>query len=240
MTSRRAADVALIALLLVVAALAFAQSYQRWLDPIIDTGRDLYIPEQIDHGTLLYRDIRYQYPPLTPYLLAAITALIGHSLSAYMAIGLVQSLVIAALLWLIGRRTAGPVAGGAAALLFIALDFCGASTWGANFLFPYSYGATFGMAFLLAALLLFLKDRPGFAVAALFAASWCKVEYAAAAAFVLFVLLVARRISLHVLAVYLVAMTAGVAVAVAVFPNLGDNLFPAELTTGAAAHRFFE
>lgn len=240
MTSRRAADIALIALLLVVAAVAFAQSYQRWLDPIIDTGRDLYIPEQIDHGTLLYRDIRYQYPPLTPYLLAAVTAVIGHSLSSYTAIGLAQSLIIAALLWLIGRRTAGPIAGCVAALLFIVLDFCGASTWGANFLFPYSYGATFGIVFLLGALLLFLDDHPGFAVAALFAASWCKVEYAAAAAFVLFVLFVARRISIRVIAGYVVAMVAGAAIALVVFPNLRDNLFPPELTSGAPARRFFE
>src|SRR5215470_17656168 len=57
-------ELALVLLLFVVAAVAFTQSYQRWLDPIIDTGRDLYIPGQIDQGARLYRDIRYQYPPL--------------------------------------------------------------------------------------------------------------------------------------------------------------------------------
>jgi len=109
--SSRTATFALLALLIVIAGLAFVQSYQRWLDPIIDTGRDLYIPEQLLHGATLYRDIRYQYPPLAPYLLAVITSVIGHSLASYTAIGLFQSLAIAIALWVVGRRTAGPIAG---------------------------------------------------------------------------------------------------------------------------------
>ena len=240
MTSRRAADFALIGLLLVVAAIAFAQSYQRWLDPIIDTGRDLYIPEQIlTHGVKLYRDIRYQYPPLTPYLLAGITAVLGHSLASYTAIGLLQSLGIALLLWLIGRRVAGPTGGFVAPMFFIALDFCGASTWGANFLFPYSYGATFGMAFLLVALLLFLQERPAAALVPLLAASWCKVEYAAAAALIVAVLALGRRISLRQLAAFAAAGAITFGAAVAVFPQMRDNIFAAALTRGATSERFF-
>src|SRR5207247_4068038 len=61
-------EIALIALLVVLVAISLAQSWNRWLDPIIDTGRDLYIPEQIAHGTTLYRDIRYENPPLPRYL----------------------------------------------------------------------------------------------------------------------------------------------------------------------------
>jgi len=193
----RVATVALLALLVAIAALAFVQSYQRWLDPIIDTGRDLYIPEQLLHGAKLYRDIRYQYPPLAPYLLAAITAVIGHSLASYTAIGLAQSIVIAAALWIIGWRTAGAIAGFVAALFFIALSFCGASTWGANFLFPYSYGATIGMALLMISLASFLYERPILALTALFAASWCKVEYAVAAIVVVVILAFGRRISIR-------------------------------------------
>ena len=82
-----------IAVLLIVAAVAFIQSYQRWLDPIIDTGRDLYIPEQLLNGARLYGDIRYQYPPLAPYVLAVLTSVVGHSLAAYTVIGLLQSIV---------------------------------------------------------------------------------------------------------------------------------------------------
>src|SRR5205814_2104143 len=167
---------------------AFIQSFQCWLDPIIDTGRDLYIPEQLAHGAKLYRDIRYQYPPLAPYLLAAVTTIVGHSLASYTAIGLLQSIIIAAALWVVGKRTAGIIAGFVASLFFVALSFCGASTWGVNFLFPYSYAATIGMAFLVISLAFFICDRPALAVGALFCASWCKVEYAIAAFVILLIL----------------------------------------------------
>src|SRR5438067_8116260 len=117
----------LLAFLILIAAVAFIQSFQCWLDPIIDTGRDLYIPEQLAHGAKLYTNIRYQYPPLAPYLLALITTIIGHSLASYTTIGLLQSIVIAGALWVVGRRVAGVVGGFVGALLFIALSFCGAS-----------------------------------------------------------------------------------------------------------------
>ena len=237
--SSRTASIALISLLVAIAALAFIQSYQGWLDPIIDTGRDLYIPEQIDHGAKLYRDIRYQYPPLAPYLLAAVTAVIGHSLASYTAIGLVQSLVIAATLWAVGRRTAGPIAGFVAALFFVALSFCGASTWGANFLFPYSYAATIGMALMMAALTLCIFERPAWAAVALFAASWCKVEYAIAAVIILAILAVARRMTVRAIAAFVVAEAITIGVALVYFPQLRENVFAEALTRGESARQFF-
>ena len=237
--SSRTASIALISLLVAIAALAFIQSYQRWLDPIIDTGRDLYIPEQIDHGAKLYRDIRYQYPPLAPYLLAAVTAVVGHSLASYTAIGLAQALGIAALLWVVGRRTAGPIAGFIAALFFVALSFCGASTWGANFLFPYSYAATIGMVLMMAALTLCIYERPAWAVVALFAASWCKVEYAMAAVIILAILAMARRMTVRAIAAFVVAEGFAVGMALLYFPNLRDNVFADALTRGESARQFF-
>ena len=236
---RRGSLAALGILLIAIAALAFLQSYQRWLDPIIDTGRDLYIPEQLAHGARLYRDIRYQYPPLAPYLLAAITTVIGHSLRSYTAIGLLQSIVIAAALWMIGRRTAGLLGGFTASLLFIALSFCGASTWGANFLFPYSYGATIGMALLVVSLALFVFERPALALVALFAASWCKVEYAVAAVVVIVILAAARRITIRQVTSFVVANVVASAAALLYFPHLRENVFAEALTRGEAARQFF-
>ncbi|HEX9500542.1 MAG TPA: hypothetical protein VGA10_02700 [Thermoanaerobaculia bacterium] len=237
--SSRTATFALLALLIVIAGLAFVQSYQRWLDPIIDTGRDLYIPEQLLHGATLYRDIRYQYPPLAPYLLAVITSVIGHSLASYTAIGLFQSLAIAIALWVVGRRTAGPIAGFAAALFFVALSFCGASTWGANFLFPYSYAATIGMAFLVASLAFFICGRPGLAVGALFCASWCKVEYAVAALVILLILAIGRRVSVRHIAAFLIAEAIAGGIVLINFPQMRANIFAEALTRGESARQFF-
>ena len=228
----------LAAVVLAVAAIAFIQSYARWLDPIIDTGRDLYIPEQIAKGAKLYRDIRYQYPPLPPYLLALITGGIGHSLAAYMAIGIAQSMTIAASLWVALRK---PLPAFAATLSFAAICFCGASTWGANFLFPYSYGATFGMALLCVALAAFVHARNAVAIAALGLASWCKLEYAVAALVIVVILAVARRITLRQIAGYVAWMGLSIAAVAFYFRDThwwSENVFAA-WQHGARATRFF-
>jgi hypothetical protein len=230
------ARVALIATVIAVAAIAFAQSYARWLDPIIDTGRDLYIPEQIARGAKLYRDIRYQYPPLAPYLLALITGAIGHSLAAYMMIGIAQSATIAASLWIALRR---PLPAFAATLSFVAACFCGGPLW--NFIFPYSYAATIGMTLLCVALAAFVRARPAIAIGALVAASWCKVEYAVAALLIVIILTIARRVTLRQVAAYGIAMIATAAAVAFYFRDThwwSENVFAA-WQHGERARRFF-
>jgi len=234
-----AVSVALAAAVLSVATIAFIQSYARWLDPIIDTGRDLYIPEQLAKGAKLYRDIRYQYPPLAPYLLALITGGIGHSLAAYMAIGITQAMTIMASLWVALRR---PLPAFAATLSFAAICFCGASTWGANFLFPYSYGATFGMTLLCIALAAFVRARNALAIGAIVLASWCKVEYAVAALVIVVILAIARRVTLRQAAGYCGAMILSIALVALYFRDTSwwsENVFAA-WQHGARAKRFFE
>ena len=236
MTLRRWSEALPFALLLLLATLALAQSWNRWLDPIIDTGRDLYVSEEIAHGTKLYRDVRYQYPPLAPYALAALTSALGSSLAAFTAIGIAQSAAIAALLWL----ALGRIAGFAAALFFVALSFTGASTWGANFIFPYAYAATIGMLFLVAALFAFLRERHAWAIASLVAASWCKVEYAAGAALIIAILTAVRRLRMRDAGTYAAAMAGTALLAFLYFgPPLRENIFAASLTRGAIAGRFF-
>lgn len=215
--------------------LALAQSWQRWLEPIIDTGRDLYIPEQLAQGAKLYRDIRYQYPPLAPYLLAAITKLVGHSLASYAAIGIAQSLLAAALLWMIARRAAGEVAAFAACAMFVAMNVAGATTWGANWIFPYSFAATIGMVALLALLAAIQSRNVALAVLAALVASWCKVEYAVA---VVIIVLVSRL----PLRAFIAAAVASIGVAAFFFRDtrwLSENIFNRSLTEGASAKHFY-
>ena len=216
-------------LVVAVAVVALVQSWQRWLDPIIDTGRDLYIPEQLARGAALYRDLRYQYPPLAPYLLALMP---GRTLAAYTILGIAQSAVIAASLWIALRRNA--IAATVAALLFVAVSLCAGSMW--NFIFPYSYAATLGMMFLTIALAAAVNERPAIAFGALFLASWCKVEYAAGVALIVVVLAIARRVSLRQVAVFAAVWIASAAVVMRVLPGIGDNVFA---LTNATARRFF-
>jgi hypothetical protein len=44
------ADAVILTIVVAIAVVALAQSWNRWLDPIVDAGRDLYIPEQLRHG----------------------------------------------------------------------------------------------------------------------------------------------------------------------------------------------
>jgi len=216
-------------LIVLVAILALAQSWQRWLDPIIDTGRDLYIPEQLARGAKLYRDLRYEYPPLAPYLLALMPF---RSLAAYTILGIVQSAIVAACLWLSLRRNA--IAAAVAVLFFVALSLCGASTWGANFIFPYTYAATLGMAFLMIALAAVLNERVPIALLALFLGSWCKVEYAVAVALIVVVLAITKRASLAQVALFAAAWLASLGFVVWAFPEM--DLFALK---NASARHFF-
>ncbi|HKO58800.1 MAG TPA: hypothetical protein VJ276_23235 [Thermoanaerobaculia bacterium] len=242
MTNTRRIELALSALIAVAAAIAISQSWNRWLDPIIDTGRDLYISEQLHHGTRLYVDVRYNYPPLAPYLLAAVTAVTGNSLAAYASIGLISGLLIALALYSFLRG----VAGLAAALLFVACYLCGASTFGANYVFPYSYAATFGMLFFIAfgALLhacLFRGRQRLLLVLALLcglAAAWSRIELAAAVLIIVLFAAIVHRV--HAAWVLIAAMAVAIAAAILFFgPALRDNVLSASLLGGESARMFY-
>lgn len=232
----------LLAGLVVLAAfVAIGQSWLQWLEPVIDTGRDLYIPEQLRHGTRLYGDILYFYPPLTPYLLAAITAITGSSLPAYAAIGFASAALMAFALAKIIHPLAGRLATTAVLLVFVSFSVAGVNGWGSNFFFPYAHAATFGMLFLTGGVALLLRNRPAFALALLLAASWTKIEYAAfASALVLFAALT-RRIAWKALALYVLAFAATIVIAIALFgaDALRANIFPPSLLGGATARAFY-
>ena len=64
----------------IVFALLTWWSWRKWSDPIIDVGRELYVPWQITQGRVLYRDIASLFGPLSPYVNALWFTLFGVSL----------------------------------------------------------------------------------------------------------------------------------------------------------------
>ncbi len=132
-----------------VAAILYQHSFETWGHPLIDLGRDLVLPGQLLEGRSLYRDLLYNYGPVTPYLLASVVALFGDSLRVFESVGLLSAGVAAATLYCIGLRLGGIGAGFASALCFIALHAFANTTWGSNFVLPYAYAATFGITFAL-------------------------------------------------------------------------------------------
>ena len=135
--------------LLCVGILLFVQSYQAWGDLVIDLGRDLYLPGQLLAGRVLYRDVLYNYGPVAPYLLAGVVALFGDSLRVFSSVGVLSGLSCMVALYLTGWRLGGIPAGFSTSLFFLVFSFFANSTWGCNFVLPYSFAATLGMSFAL-------------------------------------------------------------------------------------------
>jgi hypothetical protein len=134
-------------LLVGTGVILFASSFRGWGDPIVDLGRDLYVSSQILEGRVLYRDLLYNYGPLAPYLLAGWVAMLGDGLWVFAAFGILVGLATLCALYAIGARLGGPWLGFSAAFLFLVLSFFASSTWGCNFVLPYSFAATLGTAF---------------------------------------------------------------------------------------------
>lgn len=231
------ADFFWIAIVIAVIALVSIRAYGRALDPIIDTGRDLYIPEQLRSGVKLYRDVLYYYPPLAPYLLAAITAITGSSLGAYTMIGIAIAIATAAAIYAIGRIAASPLAGGAAALLFACCSVYSISGRTSNYFFPYAHAATLAMLFFLAGSAFLLARWTAPALLFLLAASSTKLEYAVFA----LVIIAIARISIRWIGAYVAAAILSFIVVDRYFDEgwLFDNVLASSLLRGTSARYFY-
>lgn len=147
--------------LLILLSVAFLLYYTwgRWLDPIIDFGRELYIPWQLAQGKRLYVDVVSFYGPLSSYLNAAWFKLTGPGLTHLALLNALLLTCLAELLYLIAARLAGRFAAGAASLAVVVL--CGFGRLipygGFNFITPYAHEMTHGL--LLAVLSLYLLIR---------------------------------------------------------------------------------
>ncbi len=61
-------------------------SWNRWLEPYVDSGRELMVPWRIARGEALYGDVRFYHGPLGPYLAAGAEAILPRSLPARFAL----------------------------------------------------------------------------------------------------------------------------------------------------------
>jgi hypothetical protein len=134
-------------------------SWRKWPDPIIDFGRELYVPWQITHGRVLYRDIASLFGPLSPYVNALWFTLFGVSLRTLVFCNLAIFAAMTAAIYDMVRRSTDRVtamtASLAVLLLFGFAQYGGLGNY--NFVTPYSHEATHGLALCVA--LLFCLHR---------------------------------------------------------------------------------
>lgn len=118
-------------------------SWNRWIEPYVDSGRELMVPARISRGEALYREVHFHHGPLAPYAGAALDRLAGHSLAARIAfaalLGLLhlEALRRLAASWLPAGR------GALSAALAVALAFF---LRPGGWLFPFSFDMAIAVA----------------------------------------------------------------------------------------------
>lgn len=152
-------------------AFFLSASWRKWPDPLIDFGRELYVPWRLAHGALLYKDVNDFYGPLSQYLNAALFTLFGPGLMILVFANLAVFAAIVVALYLLLRRAWG--VGGAVAGTGIFISVFGFGQYGAignyNYATPYSHEATRGvlLCLLLIASLLRWIELPSVSTSAL-------------------------------------------------------------------------
>jgi hypothetical protein len=139
-------------LLAVFGAGLAAWSWEKWADPHIDFGAELYTAWRLSEGDALYRDIAYRHGPLPHYLNALWFTLFGVSIRTLALCNLAVLAGIAALGWDIFRRALGAWVATATTAVLLGVFAFGQYVPIANYNFvtPYHHHQTHGLALSLA------------------------------------------------------------------------------------------
>lgn len=189
MEGRRGVWIALAVLAAAFVALA-RWTWGAWPDPLVDFGRELYVPLRLSTGAVLGRDVAWFSGPLSQQVNALLFGIAGVSLTTLVAANLAVLALLALLWWHLLRDLAGLFAATVAVLVLLALfgfaQLVGIGNY--NFVTPYSHEVTHGMLLATVALASLARfdarrDAPSLALAglALGACLLTKVEVALAA-----------------------------------------------------------
>jgi hypothetical protein len=133
------------------------------MEPLVDFGRELYVPWQLTQGKVLCRDIAYLDGPLSPYVNALWFSLLPVSIRTLEVANLA---VVAAVSWLsfaLLRRLGSAFVGYYGVAVFLGVfAFNLIGTGGdMNWVTPYSHGVTHGVALALLGLWLLSRYQTG-------------------------------------------------------------------------------
>ncbi len=144
-----------IAFLALAVACALVVSWRKWPDPLIDFGRELYLPWRLSEGDVLYRDIDHLYGPLSHYFNALIFRIFGAGMMKIVGINLLIYCASLALIYYEVRAGWGRLAAFTGSLLFVLLfsfsQFVGIGNY--NFATPYAHQTTHGFFLVLVLIL---------------------------------------------------------------------------------------
>ncbi len=186
------------------------------LNPVIDTGRELYIPLRMLNGELLYKDIVNIYGSLAYQINTLLYTIFGVGINSLRIFAVINSTLIIWLFMLICGEIF-PIKNNSNhltnkinwygqnglwqfALIPFIIGVCSLGTF--NYTFPYSFSMTYGLTYFLASILFFMKftknNEPNFAyLACLFAGSAiaCKYDFFLYSLFLFLYILINKKIS---------------------------------------------
>jgi hypothetical protein len=142
------------ALLVVTGAALLAWTWRAWPDPLVDFGRELYVPWRLAEGDALFTDIAWFNGPLSQYWNALLFRAFGPGLTVLVWSNLlVLTACVCMLYGLIVRfsdRLSATVAGMVFLLVFAFGQYVGIANY--NWITPYAHELTHGVALALATL----------------------------------------------------------------------------------------
>jgi 4-amino-4-deoxy-L-arabinose transferase-like glycosyltransferase len=142
-------------LVIAVAGLVMlAHTWRTWPDPLIDFGRELYLAWQVAEGKTLYADVAHFNGPLSVYLNALVFRVFGPGILTLALANAVLAAGCVAMLYVLIARTADRLGAAVAGLTFVLVFACSryVRLGNYNWLCPYSYELTHGVALGVAAL----------------------------------------------------------------------------------------
>jgi 4-amino-4-deoxy-L-arabinose transferase-like glycosyltransferase len=150
-------------ILLLVGGFMLKLSWFKWPDLLVDYGRELYVPWQINQGKVLYADIHHLYGPLSHYFNAFLFQIFGTGLSTLAYFNIFLVILLASFIYYLLRSDFGDMVSTVAVSCFLIVfafsQYTGIANY--NFVCPYSHEVTYGIFLFFAALLTFKKYLAG-------------------------------------------------------------------------------
>lgn len=118
-------------------------SWNRWIEPYVDSGRELMVPRRVSRGEALYREVHFHHGPLAPYAGAVLERLAGRGLAPRIAFATLLALLHLEALRRLAARSLPPGRAALATGLAVALAFF---LRPGGWLFPFSFDTAIGVA----------------------------------------------------------------------------------------------
>lgn len=137
-----------------IGAFFLNQTWQKWANPIVDFGREVYIPWRIGQGEVLYKDLNFLFGAFPPYWNALLFKVIGPSILTLTAFNIFISALNTALIYRFFYKTFSRLTAFAAAasfLIFFVFNqyYVNSNTY---YIAPYSHSYFYAIFFTLCSL----------------------------------------------------------------------------------------